>query len=270
MAAAAGSLSGGAADRLRRAYLRQESVVLGVLGLALFVGLWELAGALGWINPVALSRPSQIVLAAQRQWSSGELPRDLQVTLAEIGLGFGIATLIGVLLGIAMGLNRTAEYATDPFIWFFYSAPFVAFYPLLIVWLGFGFWTVIAIAVFLTFVPVAINTLLGVQSVDPVLVRAVRAFGGSRRDVVMKVILPDALPQILAGLRIGVGRTLIGVLLGELFSANVGLGFRMTYYGGRLRTTDVLVPLVAIIVIGVVATQALRLLEHRLSGWRQG
>jgi NitT/TauT family transport system permease protein len=74
---------------------------------------------------------------------------------------------------------------------------------------------------------------------------------------------------ILAGLRIGVGRTLIGVLLGELFSANAGLGYRMTFYGARLRTTDVLVPLVAIIVIGVAATQALRLLEHRLSRWRQ-
>ena len=269
MAAAAGRLSPGPLQRARSAYLRHEAVVLGALGLALFVGVWELAGGLGWINPVVLSRPSQIVLAVQRQWASGELPSDLRVTLLEIALGFALATLLGLVLGIAMGLNRTVEYALDPFVWFFYSAPFVAFYPLLIVWLGFGFWTVVTIAVFLTFVPVAVNTLLGVQSVDPILIRAVRAFGGTQRDVVTKVILPAALPLILAGLRIGLGRTLIGVLLGELFSANVGLGFRMTYYGGRLRTTDVLVPLVAIIVIGVLATQALRLLEDRLSGWRE-
>ena len=233
MAAVARSLN------LSRGYTRHEPVVLGVLGLLGFFVLWELAGALGWINSVVLSRPSQV------------------------------ASALGVGLGIVMGLNRTVEYALDPFVWFFYSAPLVAFYPLLVIWLGFGFWTVLAIGVFLAFVPIAVNTLAGVRGVDPLLIRAVRAFGGSRRQVVQKVILPAALPLILAGLRIGVGRTLIGVLLGELFSANAGLGYRMTFYGARLRTTDVLVPLVAIIVIGVAATQALRLLEHRLSRWRQ-
>jgi ABC-type nitrate/sulfonate/bicarbonate transport system permease component len=263
MAAVAGTLSP------RRAYVRHEPVVLGVLGLVLFVGLWEVAGGLGWINPVLLSRPSQVVAAVGRQWTSGELPRDLQVTVGEILASFVVASVVGITLGIAMGLNRTVEYALDPFVWFFYSAPLVAFYPLLVIWLGFGFWTVLAIGVFLAFVPIAVNTLAGARGVDPVLIRAVRAFGGSRREVIQKVILPGALPLILAGLRIGVGRTLIGVLLGELFSANAGLGYRMTIYGARLRTTDVLVPLVAITIIGVAATQGLRLLEHRLSRWRQ-
>jgi NitT/TauT family transport system permease protein len=270
MAAVAGSLSapGGVVTRIRRGYLRHEPVLLGILGLLLFVGLWELASSLGWINPIVLSRPSQVAAAVGRQWASGELPRDLQVTIGEILASFLIASAVGLALGIAMGLNRTVEYALDPFVWFLYSAPLVAFYPLLVIWLGFGFWTVLAIGVFLSVVPIAVNTLAGARGVDPVLIRAVRAFGGSRREVIQKVILPGALPLILAGLRIGVGRTLIGVLLGELFSANVGLGYRMTFYGARLRTTDVLVPLVAIIIIGVAATQALRLLEHRLSRWR--
>ena len=271
MAAVAGSLSapGGVVMRVRRGYLRHEPLLLGVLGLFLFVGLWELASAVGWINPVVLSRPSQVAAAVGRQWASGELPRDLQVTIGEIVASFLVASAVGVALGIAMGLNRTVEYALDPFVWFLYAAPLVAFYPLLVIWLGFGFWTVLAIGVFLSVVPIAVNTLAGVRGVDPVLIRAVRAFGGSQLEVIQKVILPGALPLILAGLRIGVGRTLIGVLLGELFSANAGLGYRMTFYGARLRTTDVLVPLVAIIIIGVGATQALRLLEHRLSRWRQ-
>ncbi len=268
MAAAAGALRHGRPPLVRRLYLRHEPLVLGVLGLVLFVALWEAAGALGWINSVVLSRPSQIAAASQRQWAAGELPRDLQVTLSEIGLSFALAAVLGIALGILMGFSRTAEYALDPFVWFFYSAPLVAFYPLLVVWLGFGFATVVAIAVVLTVVPVAVNTLTGVQAVDPLLVRAVRAFGGKRWDLIWRVVLPGSLPYILSGLRIGVGRTLIGVLLGELFSANVGLGFRMTYYGGRLRTTDVLVPLVAVIVIGVVLTQALRFLESRLARWR--
>lgn len=268
MAARAGAVGAPRAVGLRRAYLRHESALLGLLGLALFTALWELAGRLGWINPVVLSSPSRVGDALVRQVRSGELLRDLQVTSAEFALGFAIAVALGVTVGVVMGLYQDVEFALDPFIWFLYAAPLVAFYPLIIVWLGFGFWTVIAITVFLTAVPVTVNTLAGIRSVDPLLVRAVRAFGGSSWDVTTKVLLPASLPLVLAGLRIGIGRALIGVVLGEMFSANVGLGFRMTFYGARLRTTDVLVPMLVIIVFGVVATQLVRVLEVRLVHWR--
>jgi ABC-type nitrate/sulfonate/bicarbonate transport system permease component len=255
--------------RLRRGYLRHEAAILGVVGLVGFGALWELAGSLGWINPVVLSSPSRIGDALVRQLRSGELLRDLQVTSAEFALGFALAVVVGVAVGVVMGLNQNVEYSLDPFIWFFYSAPLVAFYPLLIIWLGFGFWTVVAITFFLTVIPITVNTLAGIQSVDPLLVRAVRAFGGRTRDVVLKVLLPASLPLVLAGLRIGIGRALIGVVLGEMFSANAGLGFRMTFYGARLRTTDVLVPMLVIIIFGILATQAIRILEVRLARWRE-
>ncbi|HLH24546.1 MAG TPA: ABC transporter permease [Chloroflexota bacterium] len=269
MAARAGSLGAPPGLRLRRVYLRHEAAILGVLGLAGFTALWELAGRLGWINPVVLSSPSRVGDALLRQARSGELPRDLQVTAVEFVVGFGIAVALGVAIGVLMGLYQDVEFSLDPFIWFLYAAPLVAFYPLIIVWLGFGFWTVVAITVFLTAIPIAVNTLAGIRSVDPLLVRAVRSFGGSTADVVTKVLLPASLPLVLAGLRIGIGRALIGVILGEMFSANAGLGFRMTYYGARLRTTDVLVPMLVIVVFGVVATQLVRLLETRLARWRE-
>lgn len=255
--------------RLRRVYLRHEAVILGVVGLAGFTALWELAGRLGWINPVVLSTPSRVGDALLRQVRAGELLRDLQVTTAEFALGFAVAVALGVAVGVLMGLYQDAEFALDPFIWFLYAAPLVAFYPLIIVWLGFGFWTVVAITVFLTAIPITVNTLAGIRSVDPLLVRAVRSFGGSAWDVTTKVLLPASLPLVLAGLRIGIGRALIGVVLGEMFSANAGLGFRMTFYGARLRTTDVLVPMLVIVVFGIVATQLVRLLEVRLAGWRE-
>jgi NitT/TauT family transport system permease protein len=269
MAARAGGVSGAPLAGLRRVYLRHEPAVLGVLGLALFGALWEAAGRLGWINPVVLSSPSRLGDALVRQVRSGELLRDLQVTSAEFALGFGVAITLGVAVGVLMGLYQDMEFALDPFVWFLYAAPLVAFYPLVIIWLGFGFWTVVAIAVFLTMIPVTVNTLAGIRSVDPLLVRAVRSFGGSQWDVVTKVLLPASLPLVLAGLRIGIGRALIGVVLGEMFSANAGLGFRMTFYGARLRTTDVLVPMLVIIVFGVLATQLVRLLEMRFARWRE-
>lgn len=258
-----------ASPALRRVYVRYEPIVLGLVGLLLFVTAWELAARWGWLNPVVLSSPSRIGDAFQRQWGSGELLRDLQTSTAELAVGFGLAATVGLAIGLAMGLQRDIEYALDPFVWTLYSAPLIAFYPLLIVWLGFGYWTVVAIAFLLATIPIVVNTLAAVRAVDPVLVRAVRAYGGRATDVVAKVVLPASLPLVMAGLRIGIGRALIGVVVGEMFSANVGLGFRLTYYGARLRTSDVLVPLVVVTVLGLLATQALRILEHRLAGWRR-
>jgi NitT/TauT family transport system permease protein len=251
-----------------RLYARSEPVVLGALGLVSFVTLWEVAANFGWINPVVLSSPTRIGAAAQAQWTSGQLLADLQVSLTELGIGFGAAVVIGIIAGIAMGLSRTTEYALDPFMWFLYSAPLIAFYPLLVVWLGFGFVTVVAITFLLTAVSIVVNTQAGVGSVDPSLIRAVRAFGGSRLDVIVKVILPGALPYIMAGVRIGLGRALIGVVLGEMFGANAGLGFRTTVYAARLRTADTLVPLIVVVLVGVVLTQAIKLMEHRFQAWK--
>jgi NitT/TauT family transport system permease protein len=255
--------------QFQKRYTRHEPLILGTLGLVLFVAAWELAAFRGWLNPVILSSPSRIGEALQRQVGSGELFRDLQVSAMEFVLGFAIAAVLGLVVGLAMGFRRSVEYAIDPFIWFLYSAPLVAFYPLFIIWLGFGFWTVVAITILLTAIPVTINTLAGMRSVDPILVRAVRSYGGSSLDVVFKVILPAALPLILAGFRIAVGRALLGVVVGEMFSANAGLGFRLTYYGARLRTTDLLVPLLVITILGLTLTQLIRALEARMARWRQ-
>jgi ABC-type nitrate/sulfonate/bicarbonate transport system permease component len=234
----------------------------------LFLGLWEGMAQLGWINPVVLSSPSRIAVAFAGQWESGQFLADLRVSLSELAIGFALSLVVGVAVGIAMGLNRTTEYALDPFVWFLYSTPLVALYPLIVVWLGFGFATVLAITFMLTVIPIVVNTLAGVRSVDPSLVRAVRVFGGSRFDVVVKAVLPASLPLVLAGVRIGLGRALIGVVLGEMFSSNAGLGFRMTVYAAHLKTADVFVPLAAFVVIGVITTQLAILLESRLQSWR--
>jgi ABC-type nitrate/sulfonate/bicarbonate transport system permease component len=245
-----------------------EATLLGILGIVLFLGLWEGAAQIGWLNPVILSSPSRIAVAFAGQWQSGQFIGDLGVSLAELAIGFGLSVVAGVAIGIAMGLNRTTEYAIDPFIWFLYSTPLVALYPLIVVWLGFGFATVIAIAFMLTVVPIAVNTFSGVKSVDPSVICAVRVFGGSKKDVVLKAVLPASLPFILAGFRIGLSRALIGVVLGEMFSSNAGLGFRMTVYAAHLKTADVFVPLFAFVVIGVVTTQLALALEGRLQSWK--
>lgn len=247
---------------------RSEQVVLGLIGTVAFLLLWEYSARMGLLNPVVVSNPSRIAMAFLGQWQSGDLLGDLRVSLVEFIVGFGLSLIVGMALGIAMGLSRITEYAVDPFIWFLYASPLIAFYPLIIVWLGFGFTTVVAVTFLLSLVSIVVNTMAGVQSVDPQLVRAVRAFGGNRGDVVIKVVLPAAVPLILAGVRIGLGRALHGVVLGEMFSSNAGLGYRISYYAAHLRTADVFVPLVILVVVGILLNQVSRTCEAKLQAWR--
>jgi NitT/TauT family transport system permease protein len=247
-----------------------SAVGLGVLGLLLVPGLWQGLVWLGVLDPVFVSSPTQIAVALPRAWAAGELPRDLAATTLALGLGLALAALVGVGLGLAMGLQPTLGAAFGPFVWFGYAAPVVAFYPLIVVWVGLGLPAVITIVAVLSVTPIAINTLLGVRAADRHLVRAVRSFGVHTLGLVWLVVLPGAVPYMVAGLRIGVGRALIGVVLGEMFSANAGLGYRLTYYGARLRTTEVLVQVVVIVALGVLLTQALRLVEVRAGRWRAG
>jgi NitT/TauT family transport system permease protein len=168
-----------------------------------------------------------------------------------------------------MGLSRDAESALLPAVWLLYSAPLVAFQPLLVVWLGFGFRPVVALGAGLAALPIAVSTHAGLRSADPALRRVIRAFGGRRVDELVKVLLPSALPLLLAGLRIGAGRVLVGIVVGEVFGANAGLGYRLAYYGARLRAPDVLAPLLGVTAIGLLATQGIRLLENRLAHARR-
>jgi NitT/TauT family transport system permease protein len=248
--------------------LPHESLVLGILGIVLFLGGWELAAQHGLLNPVVVSSPSRIWAALLDQAASGQLLRDLSVSLSELAIGFGLSIVFGFALGMAMGLNRTVEYAFDPFVWFLYSTPLVALYPLLVVWLGFGFTTVVAITFLLTVVTIVVNTMAGVRAVDPTIVRAVRAFGGNQFDVVRLAIVPASLPLVMGGVRIGLSRALIGVVLGEMFSSNAGLGFRMTVYGAKLQAADVFVPLMAFVVIGLVLNQCALALEAHFQRWK--
>ncbi len=261
--------SGNPARHRGRSASRYEPLLLGTVGVIAFLGAWQLAADFGFLNPTIASSPGLIARAFLDQWRSGDLGADLRISMAEFSIGFALSLVVGVGLGVAMGMSRILEYAIDPFIWFLYSSPLIALYPVIVVWLGFGTTTVIAVSFLLTVVSVIVNTLAGVRSVEPMLVRAVRAFGGGRRAVITKVILPASVPLIAAGARIGLGRALLGVVLGEMFSSNAGLGFRISYYAGRLRTADVFVALLLLIAIGLATDKIFGAIETRLQRWRR-
>ncbi len=259
----------GPSSKMLRLYRKSEQVVLGLVGLSIIAVAWQAASGLGWINPIFISSPSQVVATAVRQTLEGNLWADFRITVAEFAVSFGASVLIGVIFGMMMGWYRRVEYAADPFIWFLYSSPLIAFYPLFVIWFGLGFNTVVMIGFILAVIPIAVNTFSGVKEVNPLLVRAARSFGASTWQILTKIAFPSAIPMIVTGLRIGVERTLVGVIVGEMFTSNQGLGFRISYYGSRLHTADLFVSIILVVLFGLLLTQWLRVLETRLMKWKR-
>jgi len=249
-------------------YQRLKPVLAGVFSFAVIFSVWQLVVVTGLMDAFFASKPSDIAVGLVDQFLSGELYRNASVSLTEFVIGFGLAIVTGIALGVLAGWYRTVEYALDPFIWFLYSAPLIAFYPMFVVWVGLGKPTVILITFLLSVTPILVNTLTGIKNVNPELVRAAVSFGAKRRDLFIKVALPASVPMVMAGLRLGIGRALTGVIIAELFGSTAGLGHSIAYYAGLLKTTEMMTSLVVVVCIGVVFTQGLGYLESKFDSWR--
>ena len=248
--------------------MKSSPVVLGIASFAVILLAWESVVRLGWVNPFFVSQPSAVAASLSRAARSGELGHNLAVSFREFAIGYGLSVVVGILAGALAGRFRTVEYALDPFLWFLYSAPLIAFYPIFVLWFGLGVPTVIALTFLLSVPQIAASTLNGIQNVNPGLIRAARSLGAAEGDLLWKVVLPASLPMMIAGLRLGIGRALMGVVVGELFGATAGLGYSISYYGALLKTTDMIASLVVIVVLGVLCTQGLSALEARFDSWR--
>ena len=249
-------------------YQRMKPVIFGVISFAVIFGVWETVVATGLMDAFFASKPTAIAVGLTEQAASGELFRNFQVSLMEFAIGFGLAIVSGILLGVLAGWYRTVEYILDPFVWFLYSAPLIAFYPMFVVWVGLGKPTVILINYLLSVTPILVNTLSGIKNVSPDLVRAAVSFGARRSDLFLKIALPASVPMVMAGLKLGVGRALTGVIIAELFGSNAGLGHSIAYYAGILKTNEMMTSLVVVVCIGVVFTQTLVYLESKFDSWR--
>jgi NitT/TauT family transport system permease protein len=167
-----------------------------------------------------------------------------------------------------MGRYSYVEYAVEPYVWLLYSAPIVALFPLLVLALGLGSPAVVGITFLMSVVPVIVNSQQGVRNVDPALVQVARSLRASEAAMLRKVILPASVPTITAGLRLGLGRALVGVVVGEFFAGDGGIGYNISYFAGHLGTTDVLASVFVVIVVGVALHVVARRLESVADTWR--
>ena len=231
-----------------------------ILSLLSLAALWEIAGRVDEFHadPAALS---QIGAAWWKLWMSGKLPANLSMSLTTLALGFSLAVLFGIVVGLLMGRFRAVEHFLDLYVNALMSAPTTAFVPVLILWFGLGVESRIAVVFLFAVFVIIINTMTGVKQVDSVLVEMARSFGASEREVFFKIILPAALPAIMAGLRLGIGRAVKGMVTAEMLLTLTGIGAMIMQYGSSFATDSLFAVILTILIIALI--------DHaeRCNGW---
>jgi ABC-type nitrate/sulfonate/bicarbonate transport system permease component len=257
------------ASKLYKFYLNQEKLILGTLSVSLFLLVWELVGnVFQLINPMFMSAPSLIWKAAVQLFGSGEIWNDLSVSGIEFGWGYFLSILVGVPFGIAIGWYKKFAYICDPFVNAMNATPRVALLPLIIIWLGIGILSKIGIIFLGAVFPLIINTRDGVKTTPVSLLNAARSFGASEWQLFRSVVVPSTVPFILTGLRLAIGRALIGVMVGELYAATAGIGFMITVAGATFQTDKVFVGVLIFALSGMIATDVIDRIERRFDKWR--
>jgi NitT/TauT family transport system permease protein len=257
------------ASWLYKFYLNQEKKILGTAAVAVFLIIWEMIGGVFQvINPMFMSAPSMIWKAAVGLFASGEIWNDLYVSGVEFGWGYFLSVVFAIPFGIAIGWYKKMAYLFDPFVNAMNATPRVALLPLVIIWLGIGILSKVGIIFLGCVFPLLINTRDGVKTTPVNLLNAARSFGASEWQIFKSVVLPSTVPFILTGLRLAVGRGLIGVMVGELYAATAGIGFMITVAGATFQTDKVFVGVLIFAISGMIATEMLDKIERRFDKWR--
>jgi ABC-type nitrate/sulfonate/bicarbonate transport system permease component len=251
-----------AARRRRRQWV---NLAIRVVSLAVALALWEVAA---WnVDPVLFTSPTKVAVAACEMVLSGELWTYLWPSLVVLGIGFALAVVFGIAIGLLLARFWVLDVALTVYITFLYSIPSVALVPLIVLWAGFDTTAKVIILFLFAFFPMVINTYQGVKSVDPKLLEVGRAFRCSEGQLWWNIVLPAALPFIVTGLRLALGRALIGMVLADLYTAISGIGYLIVRTASTYQVDKMFVPIVTLGLLGVTFTALLRLAEKYVAPW---
>ncbi|PKA29056.1 taurine transporter subunit [Cedecea lapagei] len=255
---------------LRWPFSRQITLSAGTL--LVLLAIWWAVAAQQWVSPLFLPPPGQVLtklvsIAGPQGFMDATLWQHLAASLGRILVALLAAVIIGIPVGIAMGLSPTVRGILDPLIELYRPVPPLAYLPLMVIWFGIGETSKILLIYLAIFAPVAMSALAGVKSAQQVRIRAAQSLGASRAQVLWFVILPGALPEILTGLRIGLGVGWSTLVAAELIAATRGLGFMVQSAGEFLATDVVLAGIAVIAVIAFSLELGLRALQRRLTPW---
>ena len=243
-------------------------VVISTLTVLAFLSIWEIAPRVGLVDPTFTSQPTRVIAAGLEIVSTGTFLHDVFVSLSEFAIGFALAIGIGVPLGLLLGRFPVLRYLLDPPIMAIYATPHLALLPIVVVWLGIGMQSKIAVVFVGAFIPILVNSMAGVRGVERSWVAAARSFCAGEWEVFTKVILPAALPSVVLGIRLGVSRAVLGVVVGEMYQSQAGIGNEIMRYGSEFRSDYLLFDVLVVSLFGFASASAIRALEQKL--WTAG
>jgi NitT/TauT family transport system permease protein len=248
--------------RLRRSLL---NVGIRVVSVATFLVLWEIVGR--GIDPVLFTTPSAVAVAAVDMIRSGELWNYLYPSLVVLLYGFTLAVFFGIVAGLLLARFWVLDVALSVYITFLYSIPSVALVPLIVLWAGYEQTAKVIILFMFAFFPMVINTYQGVKAVDPKLVEVGHAFRCNEGQLWANIVIPASLPFIVTGIRLALGRGLIGMVLADLYTALSGIGYLISRTAATYKVDRMFVPIVALGLLGVTLTALLRVAEKYVAPW---
>jgi len=231
-----------------------------LLTFVIVIAAWEIAGR--FINPLFLSSPSAIFQAFVELVWSGELVSALLSSITAFLIGMALAIVVGIAIGVAMG-------RLEPYVTALYSTPSIALIPLFILWFGVGLTAKAFIIFFLSIFIIVINTFTGVKNLSQSIVDVGAAFGANERQAFWMIVLPAALPFIMTGLRLAVGRGILAMIVAEFFTSISGLGGMIVKYGNFFQTAKMFVPILLVSLLGVCAVEILKRVEKKLAPWKE-
>jgi len=252
-------------------YREREQTILGGGFILLLILAWEFIPSLVSL-PRGLSlfftTPLTVVQTFYQLVVENKIQSHFYISAIEFAVGLAMAIAVGLPLGLVMGRSRTVDGMLDPFVTAFNATPRLIFLPLFILWLGIGIWSKIVIVFIGALFPLLINTYEGVKNVDRVLVNVVRSFGANEWQVMKVVVLPNSVPYIIVGLRLAIGRALLGVVVGEFFGASKGLGFMIASAATNYKADVVFVGVAIFMGLALLLTLPVKKIESKLTRWR--
>lgn len=233
--------------------VRNRTIAINVTRVAIliaFLSLWEIAGRLKWIDPFLTSTPSRMVKALLTLYREGILFRHIWVTCYETVIGFVTGTLVGTLIAMLLWWSDFASRVLDPYLVILNSLPKTAIIPVLIFWIGNGQPAIIVTALLTSVVVTVMGVLIGFNEVDGEKIKLLKTFGASKMQILQKVIIPSSVPNIVSALKVNVGLSWVGVIVGEFLVAKEGLGF-LIVYGGQVAQLDMV--MLSILILAIAA-----------------
>jgi ABC-type nitrate/sulfonate/bicarbonate transport system permease component len=252
-------------------YADHEPFILGTGFIVLLLVFWESIPL--WFSlprgmALFFTTPSKVAASFYELLISGEIEKHFYVSALAFLAGLGLSIIVGLPLGLIIGRSPTIEALLDPYVTAFNATPRIVLLPLLILWFGIGISSKIVIVFAGAVFPLLINTYAGVKNVNRVLVNVVRSFGASEWQLMKIVVLPNSLPYIIAGLRLAIGRAILGVVVGEFFGSSQGLGYMIASAATNYKVDVVFVGVFIFMALSVILTLAVKRIESYLASWR--